>query len=266
MSSVSHPVYDRIGHGYSEHRRADPRIAARIEEALGDARSVLNVGAGASSYEPADREVTAVEPSAEMIAQRPVGSAPVVQASAEALPFDDDSFDAAMAIITVQHWADVAAGLAEMIRVSRERVLVLTFDGPAIAAMWMARDYIPRLLEIHTELMPPMAELTAALPGARVEAVPVPRLCEDGFFCALWDRPEMHLDPQVRRASSVWHLMAPEEAERGLDALRADLESGAWDERYGHLRTEPELDVGLRLVVAELDERPRLDSNQRPSA
>jgi len=249
---VNEAAYDRIGRGYSNVRQPDPRIAARIETALGDAHSVLNVGAGAGSYEPSDREVTAVEPSAEMIAQRPVGSAPVVQASAEELPFDDDSFDAAMAIITVQHWADAAAGLTEMIRVSRERVLVLTFDGPAMAEMWMVRDYIPRLLEIHTELMPPIAELAAALPGARVEAVPVPRLCKDGFFCALWDRPEMHLDPQVRRASSVWHLMAPEEAERGLEALRADLESGAWDERYWHLRAEPELDVGLRLVISKV--------------
>jgi hypothetical protein len=250
---VDQPAYDQIGVGYGEVRQPDPRIAAHIEAALGDAQTVLNVGAGTGSYEPVDCEVIAVEPSSEMIAQRPVGSAPVVQASAEALPFDDDSFDAAMAIITVQHWADVAAGLAEMIRVSRERVLVLTFDGPAMAAMWMVQDYIPRLLEIHTELMPPITELKAALPGARVEPVPVPRLCRDGFFCALWDRPEMHLDPQVRRGSSVWHLTAPEETERGLQALRADLESGTWDERYGHLRTEPELDVGLRLVVAELD-------------
>ena len=165
----------------------------------------------------------------------------MIQATAEDLPFEDDSFDAAMAIITVQHWADAAAGLAEMIRVSRERVLVLTFDGPAMAEMWMVRDYIPRLLEIHTELMPPIAELAAALPGARVEPVPIPRLCKDGFFCALWDRPEMHLDPEVRRASSVWHLMdaaETEEAERGLEALRADLESGAWDECHGHLRTD----------------------------
>ena len=265
MSPVSHPAYDRIGRGYAKHRRSDPRIAAAIEAALGNAETVLNVGAGTGSYEPLDRKLTAVEPSTEMIAQRPAGSAPVVQESAEALPFDDDSFDAAMAIITVQHWADAAAGLAEMIRVSRERVLVLTFDGPAMAEMWMVRDYIPRLLEIHTELMPPIAELAAALPGARVEEVPVPCLCKDGFFCALWDRPEMHLDPQVRRASSVWHLMAPEETERGLEALRADLESGAWDERYGHLRTEPELDVGLRLVVAELDKRPEQDSNLRPT-
>jgi len=252
---MTEAAYDRIGRGYAGVRQADPRIAARIEAALGDARTVLNVGAGAGSYEPADREVTAVEPSELMISQRPPGSAPVVQARAEELPFHEDSFDAAMAIITVQHWADAPAGLTEMIRVSRERVLVLTFDGPAMAEMWMVRDYIPRLLEIHTELMPPIAELAAALPGARVEPVPIPRLCKDGFFCALWDRPEMHLDPQVRRASSVWHLMdagETEEAERGLEALRADLESGAWDERYGHLRAAPELDVGLRLVVSEL--------------
>jgi SAM-dependent methyltransferase len=216
---MTEAAYDRIGRGYAGVRQADPRIASRIESALSDARSVLNVGAGTGSYEPADREVTAVEPSELMISQRPPGSAPVVQARAEELPFHEDSFDAAMAIITVQHWADAAAGLTEMIRVSRGRVLVLTFDGPAMAEMWMVRDYIPRLLEIHTELMPPIAELAAALPGARVEPVPIPRLCKDGFFCALWDRPEMHLDPEVRQASSVWHLMdtgETEEAERGL--------------------------------------------------
>jgi SAM-dependent methyltransferase len=248
-------AYDRLGLGYSEVRRPDPRIAARIEAALGDARTVLNIGAGTGSYEPSDRDVIAVEPSAEMIAQRPAGSAPVVQASAEELPFDDDSFDAAMAIITVHHWADPAAGLTEMTRVARYRVAILTFD-PAypLAELWLG-DYFPRTLEIHGDAMPPIAELAAMLPGAPVEAVPVPRLCKDGFFCALWDRPEMHLDPQVRRASSVWHLMAPEETERGLDALRADLESGAWDERYGHLREKQELDVGLRLVVAEVGRR-----------
>jgi SAM-dependent methyltransferase len=252
---LSGATYDQMGWGYSEVRRTDPRIAARIEQALGDARTVLNVGAGTGSYEPADRELTAVEPSELMIAQRPPETAPVVQASAENLPFADDSFDAAMAIITVHHWADSAAGLAEMIRVSRRRVLVLTFDGPALAEMWMVRDYIPRLLEIHNELMPSIAELAAALGGARVEAVPIPRLCEDGFFGALWDRPEMHLDPEVRRASSVWHLLdagETEQAERGLEALKADLESGAWDEHHGHLRTAPQLDLGLRLLVSEL--------------
>jgi SAM-dependent methyltransferase len=245
-------AYNQIGRGYAEVRRADPRIAAKIEAALGDARTVLNVGAGTGSYEPADREVTAVEPSDLMISQRPPEAAPVVQATAEDLPFADASFDAAMAIITVHHWSDPAAGLAEMTRVARRRVAVLTFDPAPLAELWLVRDYFPRTLEIHGDAMPPIEELAAMLPGAAIEAVPIPRHCEDGFFCAIWDRPEMHLDPEVRRASSVWHLMEPEETERGLAALRADLESGAWDERHGHLRSAPELDVGLRLVVADM--------------
>lgn len=248
-------AYDRIGVGYGRVRRPDPRIGARIEAALGDATTVLNVGAGTGSYEPAGREVTAVEPSAVMIAQRPPGAAPVVRARAEALPFDDDSFDAAMAIITVHHWDDAAAGLAEMRRVARDRVVVLSFDAPALAGMWMVRDYVPRLLEIHEEMMGPFAELAAALPGARVEPVPIPRDCTDAFWCALWDRPELHLDPELRRGSSGWQVMEAAElaaAEQGIEALRADLASGAWDERHGHLRDAAELDVGLRLLVAEL--------------
>jgi SAM-dependent methyltransferase len=243
-------TYDRIGVGYRQVRRPDPRIAARIEAALGDARTVLNVGAGTGSYEPAGRDVTAVEPSRQMISQRPAGAAPVVQGRAEELPFDDDSFEAAMAIISVHHWTNIAAGLAEMARVARGRLIVLTFDPTPLPELWL-RDYFPRALEIHSNTMPPIEELVAMLgSSATVEAVPVPRLCEDGFFYALWDRPEMHLDPEVRRASSVWHLMNAEETERGLAALRADLESGAWDERHGQLRTEAELDVGLRLVAA----------------
>jgi SAM-dependent methyltransferase len=249
---VREPAYDRIGVGYRRVRRPDPRIAARIEEALGDARSVLNVGAGTGSYEPADREVVAVEPSAEMITQRPPGSAPVVQASAEALPFDDGSFDAAMAIISVQHWSDLAAGLSEMRRVARQRIVVLTLTPAPPGDLWLG-DYFPRALEIHGDAMPPIDDLLAMLPGADVEAVPVPRLCQDGFFFALWDRPEMHLDPEVRRGTSVWHSMPPEEVEQGLASLRADLDSGRWDERHGHLREQQELDVGLRLVVAEFD-------------
>jgi SAM-dependent methyltransferase len=250
---VTEVAYDRIGVGYRQVRRPDPRIAARIEAALGDARTVLNVGAGTGSYEPAGREVTAVEPSAVMIGQRPADAAPVVQARAEALPFGDDEFDAAMAIITVHHWEDAASGLAEMRRVARERVVVLSFDAPALAELWMVRDYVPRLLEIHEEMMQPLAELTTALPGAKIEAVPIPRECVDAFWCALWDRPELHLDPELRRGSSGWQVMDAEEleeAERGIAALRADLESGAWDERFGHLRGAPELDVGLRLVIA----------------
>ncbi len=248
---MSEAAYDRIGVGYSAVRRPDVRIAARVEAALGDAESVLNVGAGAGSYEPAARTVTAVEPSRTMIEQRPSGAAPVVHASAEELPFDEDSFDAAMATITIQHWQDVRRGLAEMKRVARRRVVVLTFDGPLAGELWLC-DYFPGALTYHASAMPSIESLIARLPGATVEAVPIPRDCADGFFIAIWGRPEMHLDPEVRRASSVWHQLPEDEVELGLARLEADLESGRWDERHGHLRDLPELDVGLRLLSAEL--------------
>ena len=245
-------LYDTIGKGYANHRKPDPRIAALIESALGDAKSVINVGAGTGSYEPADRAVTALEPSREMIAQRPPGSAPLVEGVAENLPFDDDSFDAAMALITVHHWNDLRAGLAEMVRVARQRVLVLTFTPVPPEEHWMRRDYFPAILDFHTRVMPPIEELSALLPDASVEPVPIPNGCADGFWLAIWDRPEMHLDPHVRRASSSWHQLPADEVERGLAKLKADLESGQWDERNGHLRATPQLDVGLRLVTAEL--------------
>ncbi len=249
---MTEPTYDRMGQGYGAIRRPDPRIAAQIEAALGAARSVLNVGAGTGSYEPADREVVAVEPSRTMIEQRPAEAAPVVQAFAEDLPFEDDSFDAAMALITVHHWSDARVGLAEMVRVARERVLVLTFTPTPPVELWMARDYFPRILDFHERVMLPVDELAAMLPDASVEPVPIPNRCADGFWLAIWDRPEMHLDSEVRRASSSWHHMPEDEIERGLAKLEADLESGRWDERNGHLRTQAELDVGLRLVTAEL--------------
>jgi SAM-dependent methyltransferase len=249
---VTEAAYDRIGIGYSAVRRPEPQIAARIEAALGDARSVLNVGAGAGSYEPPDRDVTAVEPSREMIAQRPPGSGPVIQGFAEDMPFEDASFDAAMALITVHHWADLQAGLAEMVRVARQRVLILTLTPVPPEDPWMRRDYFPGILDSHTRVMPPIDDLTTMLPDASVEPVPIPNGCADGFWMAIWDRPELHLDPQVRRASSNWHQMPPDEVERGLAKLKADLESGRWDERNGHLRDQPQLDAGLRLVTAEL--------------
>lgn len=251
--AVTEATYDRMGLGYSAIRQPELRIAARIEAALGDARSVLNVGAGSGSYEPADREVTAVEPSQTMIEQRPPGSAPVVQGVGEDLPFEDDSFDAAMAIITIHHWSDLEAGLAEMTRVARQRVVVLTFDPAPIEALWLS-DYFPGALEYHAAAMPPIGVLAAMLPSPSVEPVPIPSGCADGFFLAIWDRPEMHLDPHVRRATSVWHQMPQDEIERGLAQLEADLESGRWDELNGHLRALPELEVGLRPVTAELDQ------------
>ncbi len=237
---MNEAAYDRIGLGYSAVRQPEPQIAAPIEAALGEARSVLNVGAGAGSYERA------------MIAQRPPGSAPVVEAVAENLPFEDDSFDAAMAIITVHHWSNVRAGLTEMARVARQRVVVLTFDPAPAADLWLVRDYFPGALDYHADAMPPIGELTAMLPGATVEPVPIPNGCADGFFIAIWDRPELHLDPDVRRASSCWHQMPKDEIEHGLAKLKADLESDRWDERNGHLRELPDLDVGLRLLTVEL--------------
>lgn len=213
---------------------------------------MVNVGAGAGSYEPGDREVTAVEPSGVMIAQRPPGAAPVVQASAEQLPFADDSFDAAMAVLTIHHWQDVAKGLAEMTRVARRRVVVVTFDPEVNNETWIIRDYLPELRVERERWMPEEARVLAALPAARVEPIPVPRDCTDGMFVAHWGRPEAYLDSDVRAATSVWHLLPPEVVTRAVDALRADLESGAWDERYGDVRELSELDVGLRLITAEL--------------
>jgi SAM-dependent methyltransferase len=177
----------------------------------------------------------------------------VVEAFAEDLPFEDDSFDAAMALITVHHWNDAQKGLDEMVRVARDRVLVLTFTPTPPTELWMARDYFPRILDFHAQVMLPIGELAAMLPNASVEPVPIPTQCTDGFWLAIWDRPEMHLDPSVRRASSSWHHMHQDEIDRGLAKLEADIESGRWDERNGHLRTQDELDVGLRLVTTEFD-------------
>jgi SAM-dependent methyltransferase len=245
-------LYDRIGTNYRQIRQPDPRFAAAIWDALGDARSVVNVGAGTGSYEPPDREVTAVEPSEVMIAQRAPGSAPAVRAVAEDLPFADDSFDAAMAIITIHHWTDVDRGLAEMVRVARRRVVVLTFDPRDWGDGWIVRDYLPEIMDDGASWKPSIAAVLAALPGATIQPLLAPNDCTDRMFATLWARPEQYLDPEVRTATSVWDQLPAEVSTRALDALRRDLESGAWDERNGYLRTTPELDVGLRLVRAEL--------------
>jgi SAM-dependent methyltransferase len=249
---MSAPAYDRIGVDYSEVRRADPRIGAAIWTALGDAETVLNIGAGAGSYEPVDREVIAIEPSAVMIAQRPASAAPALQAFAESLPLPDKSVDATMGVFTMQHWSDVDRGLAEVLRVTRERVVFLTLDVDVMAKMWLVCDYLPALSDLARRDFPSIARLRGILPNPRIEKIPVPSDCTDGFCVGLWSRPEAHLDQRVRQASSSWHHLPETMVDRALTQLRQDLDSGEWDKRLGHLREMAELDVGLRLVWADL--------------
>jgi SAM-dependent methyltransferase len=249
---MSRPAYDEIGVNYTDFRQADPRIEARVWAALGDARSVVNVGAGTGSYEPRDREVIAIEPSPLMIAKRPRGAAPALRGVAEALPLDDQSVDAAMAVFTIHHWSDLEAGLAEMRRVARKRIVLLTIDAEKNAEIWTLAEYFPEAMALEEEVMPSIASLKAILPGATIETVPMPSRCRDEFTSALWDRPELFLEPATLRASSLWHRLDPEVIERGQERLRADLESGRWDEAHGRLRTLPELDIGTRLINEEL--------------
>jgi SAM-dependent methyltransferase len=242
--------YERHGRTYARHRRPDPRIGARIHAALGDARTVVNVGAGAGSYEPGDRWVLAVEPSATMRAQRPPGAAPAIDARAEELPFDDDTFDAAMACVTIHHWEPPQAGLAELRRVARGPVVVFTFDLDALPA-WQ-QDHLHEGLVLERPRFPAIADVAAALGGdVRVERVPTPGDCEDGFFEAFWRRPEALLDPAVRASQSMWTLLVPGVEERIVGRLRAALKSGAWDAEHGHLRALDRFDGSLRLVVSE---------------
>ncbi len=240
-------AYDTIGIDYARLRQPDPRIAARIEAALGDAKTVLNVGAGTGSYEPVGREVTALEPSAEMIRQRPVGSAPVVQGSAEALPFADKSFDAVLAVLTVHHWANQSQGLNELRRVARGPVVILTYD-PAFRGFWLAGDYLPALAALDDAKMPPLSLYGEALGDVEITPVPIPHDCIDGFLCAYWRRPSAYLDARVRAAMSSFHLLG--DVSQELAALKADLASEAWEQRHGHLMELDALDCGYRLVVA----------------
>ena len=242
--------YERHGLTYARHRRADPRIEARIHAALGDARTVLNVGAGAGSYEPADREVLAVEPSATMRAQRPAGAAAAIDARAEALPFADDSFDAAMACVTIHHWEPPEAGLAELRRVARGPVVVFTFDLDYLPPGSSSSS--PRASSWSARASPRSRTVERALGGrTRVERIPTPADCADGFFEAFWSRPEALLDPAIRASQSMWALLDPAVEERIVERLAAALESGAWDAEHGHLREQESFDGSLRLVVSE---------------
>ncbi|MEL6663854.1 MAG: class I SAM-dependent methyltransferase [Pseudomonadota bacterium] len=240
-------LYDKIGGGYAKHRKPDPRIAEQIHAALGNARTVLNVGAGAGSYEPADRDVIALEPSAEMIRQRPPGAARAVQGVAEHIPFEDDAFEATMAVLTVHHWADAEAGLKEMRRVAKDRLVILTFDA-AGPYFWLA-DYLPEIVDMDQPIMPPLEDFARLLGNVRVDPVPVPHDCTDGFLGAYWRRPSAYLDPEVRGAISTFaKLDTPAPA---LKRLEDDLQSGAWADRYRHLLERDRLDIGYRLVIAD---------------
>jgi SAM-dependent methyltransferase len=243
------PVYDRIGEQYHRGRREDPRIAARIWAALGDASPVLNVGAGSGSYEPRDRPVASVEPSSVMLAQRSPDAAPAVRATAEALPFRDNAFGAAMGVLTVHHWRDRARGLAEMRRVARGPVVLFTRDPRPVPSWWL-HHYFPATARLEASRATP-TEALAEMLGGRLEVtpVPIPADCTDGFNAAYWRRPRAYLDPEVWRPMSALALIGEADRGQGIRRLEADLDSGEWDRRWGHLLALDELDLGYQVIT-----------------
>ncbi len=250
MTSAGDVDYQRLGQGYASRRRTDPRIARLVHDALGPARTVVNVGAGAGSYEPPDHRVVAVEPSAAMFAQRGLDAAPVVRAVAQSLPLPDGAVDAAMAMVTIHQWPDPIAGLREMRRVSRGSVVILTFDPDALAALWLV-EYAPELYAAESSRYPTMDVVAASLGrDTTVHPVPVPFDCIDGFTEAFYGRPEQFLDPAVRGAQSAWSFVDDADCARAMHDLADDLATGRWDERHGHLRSQPEFIGSLRLVVS----------------
>ena len=248
MSSAE--LYDTIGASYTATRRTEPRIAAHIWASLGHAQTIVNVGAGTGSYEPPDRDVTAVEPSALMRAQRPEDAAPCLAAAAESLPFNDQSFDAAMAVATIHHWRDPIAGLREMRRVAR-RVVVFTHDSSEagwLRLFWLTRDYLPEVADLVVG-RPSLSELAQAI-GARIEPILIPWDCADGFLEAYWRRPEAYLDEKVRRGIWVWGKVGPSVEQRAVDRLGHDLATGRWANRNPELVDLYAAELGLRLLTA----------------
>ena len=243
--------YDRIGHGYSELRREDPRLAARIRVALGGAKSVINVGAGAGSYEPTAPLVVAVEPSQVMVSQRAASRAVVIRALAQALPLRDGSVDASMSVLSMHHWAPYAeAGVREMRRVARRRVVILTIDAEVSGEMWLMADYLHEVAALDRRIFPPIEEIRGWLGNqAEVVAVPVPADTSDWTLMSFWAHPERVLDADARAVTSGFARMTPQVVQRVVQAVADDLQSGVWDARHGELRQSKELDVGLRLLV-----------------
>jgi SAM-dependent methyltransferase len=248
MKDPTH-IYDLIGATYAHQRRADPRIAATIIRELADTQSVLNVGAGTGSYEPADRFVIGLDPSVTMLKQRPSDSAPCVMGEAEHLPFPDASFDATMAILTIHHWTEATPGLLELARVARQRIVIVTWD-PASEGFWLVQRYFPDILEKDRPLFSPMDAFRKLFPDVSVTPLLIPGDCTDGFLGAYWRKPEAYLDLKVRSAISTFSKIG--DVERRIGWLKQDLETGIWDQLYGHLRGLSELDVGYRLIVSRL--------------
>jgi SAM-dependent methyltransferase len=247
--------YDLAGRTYSLTRQPDPRIGAAIEQTLHDMATVANVGAGTGSYETSNT-VVAVEPSPVMITQRRVGAAPAVRAVAEHLPLGTGAVDASIALLTVHHWSDVEAGVAEMIRVARRRVVILTWDDSVFSQFWLLREYLPPAADTDARLAVPIAKLVSLLGRASIQTVPVPHDCVDGFGGAYWRRPHAYLDDTVRAGMSMFALTPKSLLDRGLERLEADLASGAWERRHADLLELPELDLGYRLLVADLQFTP----------
>jgi len=246
-------AYDEIGVGYAAVRRADPHIARRIHAALGDARSVANVGAGAGAYEPWDREVLPIEPSRWMIAQRAPELARAIRGHAENLPLPSDSVDAALACMTLHHWADWRIGVQELRRVARKRVVIFTYDRSYAQHFWLLRDYLPKLGRLDSARFPAIEEQCVATgEEVDVEAVPIPHDCEDGFLAAYWRRPRAYLDERIRAGMSSFHLPRADGLLEGLEELAGDLETGRWEDRNRDILDREHLDLGYRLLVTEL--------------
>jgi SAM-dependent methyltransferase len=242
--------YDKFGQKYSGYRQTDPRIAAYVNKALGNAKTVLNVGAGAGSYEPTDRYVVAVEPSVVMRQQRLSNNKiPAINAKGDNLPFDDNSFDATMAMVTIHHWPDMDKGLKELRRVTKEQIIIMTFDPAALDHFWNVH-YFPELIEVEKARYPTIEFIKNSLGGTcEVVEVPIPLDCVDGFQEAFYGRPEAFLEKEVRLSQSAWGFLADEVQERLVKSLEDDLKSGEWDKKYGHYRTQPTFTCALRLII-----------------
>ncbi len=257
------PRYEAIGHNYARYRREDPRIRARIREALGDARTVVNVGAGAGSYEPNDLHVIAIEPSDVMAAQRPRTLAPAIRAYADPLPLRDRSVDAALAVLSVHHWDDARErGVRELRRVARDAVVILTFDAAVWRKLWLVTDYFPELGALDGDIFPSPERIACWLGGdVTIEPVPLARDTPDWMLGSYWAHPERVFDADARAAASGFARMPPAVIERVVTALGRDLADGTWDSRYGELRALEDYDVGLRLIVARPSRSPTRSSS-----